>query len=227
MPVGCSRRRTNKIGFRTRIGPNTTAAGCETKPLRKQWNRISQRPHHHRIGQSNSNDCNSRGTIPTKEDSIFLEFLHTENHHNVRPTLLDCQGAKPTGDGQPPPPNWEECRHLRIDRTATPQCSAHQRGVHCQLTSTFEREAVQRPPPTCHYPRIWNWQIQIAHHHVGSDAHYKCAPPRFPEQIPCAQALLPSHMQPGGGQMNRLDGRTGTCEETGVKANGSAATASP
>ena len=66
---------------------------------------------------------------------------------------------------------------LRAACATTPSASAavtvqctHQRGVHCQLTSTKEREAVNDHLQPATVRRIWNWQIQIAHHHVGSDA---------------------------------------------------------
>ena len=55
--------------------------------------------------------------------------LLNENLHNVKSTLLKDAPVKVLnlrGGGRLPPPNWEECRHQPLERTATPKENSRQ-----------------------------------------------------------------------------------------------------
>ena len=76
---------------------------------------------------------------------LFFELFFTlnENLHNVNSTLLKDAPVKVLnlrGGGQLPPPNWEECRHQPLERTATPKENSPQ---------PWQQRTTEKLPTSC------------------------------------------------------------------------------
>ena len=82
-------------------------------------------------------------------------------------------------------------------------------GVHCELASTEQWEAIHdhlKPPSVC---RLWFCEVQITHHDILGDPLSKTNPSASQHARACTRCSV-------GGQICRFDGHTGMCATIAV-----------